>query len=97
MTDTAPTIRSLGDFQNNAGEHVQRLTDSGQPEVLTVDGRPALVVQSAAGYEALLDRLDHADAVATLRVRIAAADAGEPGVPADRVLAAVAERLRGRR
>jgi PHD/YefM family antitoxin component YafN of YafNO toxin-antitoxin module len=86
-------IHSLSDFQRNAQEHLQRLKNTGNPEVLTVDGQAELVVQSAAAYQKLLDLADLTDSVKILRERIAAADAGQRGVPAEEVLAAAKKRL----
>jgi hypothetical protein len=51
------------------------------------------VVQSAAAYQKLLEQADWADSMKTLRQRIAAADAGQKGIPAKQVLAAVKQRL----
>ena len=92
MIDLA-NIRSLSDFQRNTKEHLQRLKETGLPEVLTINGQAELVVQSAAGYQELLDHAELAEAVSILRKRIAAADAGEKGIPAEVVLAAVKKRL----
>jgi PHD/YefM family antitoxin component YafN of YafNO toxin-antitoxin module len=86
-------IRSLSDFQRNTKEHLRRLKDTGKPEVLTINGQAELVVQSAAAYQKLLELADLADSVKILRQRIAAADAGEKGIPAGEVLAAVRKRL----
>jgi PHD/YefM family antitoxin component YafN of YafNO toxin-antitoxin module len=86
-------IRSLSDFQRNTKEHLRRLKATGKPEVLTVNGQAELVVQSASAYQELLDLVDLADSVKTLRERIAAADAGEKGIPAEQVLAAAKQRL----
>ncbi|MBI5706029.1 MAG: type II toxin-antitoxin system Phd/YefM family antitoxin [Armatimonadetes bacterium] len=61
-------IHSLTDFLRNHKRHVQRLKDGAVPEVLTVNGKPELVVQSAESYQALLDRLQHAESVAGLRL-----------------------------
>ncbi len=55
--DAIPRV-PLADFQRDAAGHVSRLTQTGEPAILTVDGRPELVVQSAAAYQALLDDLD---------------------------------------
>lgn len=88
-----PTVRSLSEFLRATPDHLQRLKASGEPEVLTVDGKVELVVQSAAAYQALLNRADDADAARVLRDRIAAADAGRVGVPARQVLDAMAGRL----
>lgn len=86
-------IRSLSDFQRNTKKHLRRLKDTGKPEVLTVNGQAELVVQSATAYQELLDLADLADSVKILRERIAAADAGEKGIPAAEVLAAVKKQL----
>jgi hypothetical protein len=95
MIDLA-NIRSLSDFQRNTKEHLERLKETGEPEVLTVNGQAELVVQSAAAYQKLLDQADLADSVKILKQRIAAADAGEKGIPAKKVLAAVKNRLNSR-
>lgn len=86
-------IHSLSDFQRNIRKHLKRLKDTGEPEVLTVNGQAELVVQSAAAYQELLEKADQADAVRVLPERIASADAGTAGISADQVIAAVAKRL----
>ncbi len=94
MIDLA-NIRSLSDFQRNTRKHLNRLKKTGKPEVLTVNGQAELVVQSAAAYQKLLDQADHGDSVSILRQRLAAADAGEAGVPAAQVLADIKKRVGG--
>ena len=73
--------RPLSEVVQNTGELVARLEESGEPEVLTVDGRAELVVQSAAACQKLLDRLDEAETIRILRERIAVADRGQTGIP----------------
>ena len=41
----------------------------------------------------LLEQADRADAVKILRQRIRAADTGEPGIPAEKVLSDIRQRL----
>ena len=61
-------IHSLTDFQRNTSEHIKRLKESGLPEVLTVNGRAELVLQTADAYQALLNRLElHESAAAITR------------------------------
>ena len=60
-------IFSLSDFQRKTREHIRRLKRSRRPEVLTVNGKAELVVQDAESYQALLDALDRAEAVAGIR------------------------------
>ena len=86
-------IRSLSDFQRNTREHIRRLEQTGKPEVLTVNGEAAVVVQSAAAYQKLLDSADLAESVRILRKRLAGPRRGRKDVPADEVLADIRARL----
>ena len=56
-------IRSLSDFQRNTKSHVEAMREDGKPMVLTVNGEAALVVQDAAAYQELLQRLDRAESL----------------------------------
>lgn len=51
-------VFSVTDFLRNHREHIARLQESGKPVVLTVKGKPAVVMQDAAGYQSLLDELE---------------------------------------
>jgi PHD/YefM family antitoxin component YafN of YafNO toxin-antitoxin module len=51
-------IRSVTDFQRNAKTHVARLKRTKAPMLLTVNGSASVVVQDAATYQRLLDRVD---------------------------------------
>jgi PHD/YefM family antitoxin component YafN of YafNO toxin-antitoxin module len=55
-------IRSVTDFQRNAKTHVTRLRRTKAPMVLTVNGSAAVVVQDAATYQQLIDRMDKLEA-----------------------------------
>ena len=56
-------IHSLTDFQRNTKEHIQRLKETGRPEVLTVNGKAEIVVQDAASYQKLLELIDRVEAI----------------------------------
>mgnify|MGYP000231380332 FL=1 len=58
MLDLANDIRSLSDFKRNTVELLDRLRKTGHPLVLTINGKAEVVVQDAAAYQTLLDRLD---------------------------------------
>ena len=81
-------IHSLTDFQRNAKDHIERLQASGRPEILTVNGKAAVVVQDAASYEKLLENLERANAIKAIRRGLDQARRGETK-PAHEVLAAV--------
>ncbi|MEE9391473.1 MAG: hypothetical protein V3W41_03110 [Planctomycetota bacterium] len=78
-------IHSLTDFVRRAREHSDRLQESGKPEVLTVNGSAKLVVQSAAAYEMLMDRLEELESLAGIRHGLASMKRSE-GRPAVEVL-----------
>jgi len=57
-------IHTLDSFRRQSKEHVDRLKDSGRPEVLTVNGKPAVVVQDASAYQAQMEKLQVLEALA---------------------------------
>lgn len=73
-------VRSVTEFQRNVKECVGRLKRKKVPMVLTVNGRAELVVQDAASYQAMLDRLERAETLAAIRQGAAEFDRGE-GIP----------------
>ena len=73
-------VRSATDFQRNLKDYVGRLKEQKTPMVLTVRGRAAVVVQGAASYQALLDRLERAETAAAIRQGIEQFKRGE-GTP----------------
>jgi PHD/YefM family antitoxin component YafN of YafNO toxin-antitoxin module len=64
---TRGTIHPLADFQENAKTHVLRLKKTGRPEILTINGKPAIVVQDASSYQRLLAALERAEAIAGIK------------------------------
>lgn len=60
-------ICSLTEFQRNAKDHIERLNRTGQPQVLTINGKAAVVVQDAAAYQKLLEEWDRLDALEGIR------------------------------
>jgi len=51
-------IGSLTDFTRNTKAHLKRLRRTGRPELLTVNGKAEVVVQSASAYERLVTALE---------------------------------------
>jgi PHD/YefM family antitoxin component YafN of YafNO toxin-antitoxin module len=84
-------IHSLTDFQKQTKEHLRRLKKTGKPEVLTLNGHAEVVVQSAKGYQELLERADLTDSLRILRKR--AASSTRKDVPAEKVLAEIRAKL----
>ncbi len=69
-------VRSVTEFQRNAKEYVGKLKNSKTPLVLTVNGRAELVVQDAASYQELLNRLEELESVAAIRIGLRDAKEG---------------------
>ena len=84
-------IHSLTDFQRNAREHIDRLKQTGKPEVLTVNGQAEVVVQSAEAYQSLLEDAELAQSLKALRKSIDQANRDE-GRPAREVLEEIARK-----
>ena len=77
-------IHSLTDFQRNTKEHIQRLKETGRPEVLTVNGKAEIVVQDAASYQKLLGLIDRVEAIEGIQKGLESMQRGE-GKPAQEV------------
>jgi len=54
-------VFSVTDFLRNHKELIARVTETKRPVVLTVKGKPALVIQDADSFQELLDRLERAE------------------------------------
>src|SRR5437764_10773464 len=70
-------IHSLTEFQRHAKSFIEKLQASKSPLVLTVNGQPAVVVQDAETYQALLERLREMEDLAAIREGLAQAEAGD--------------------
>ena len=53
MLDFSRDIQSLTDFKKNTSEFINQLKETGEPVVLTINGKAELVVQDAAAYQKL--------------------------------------------
>ena len=76
MLDTRE-IHSLTDFLRNHKAHVKRLKKTQAPELLTVNGKAAVVVQDATSYQQMQDRLHHMETVTAIQEGMASAERGE--------------------
>jgi prevent-host-death family protein len=79
-------IHSLSEFQRNAKDLIGKVKASKSPLVLTINGRPAVVVQDAESYQAMVERIREMEDLAAIRDGLAQADAGD-SQPASEVFA----------
>jgi PHD/YefM family antitoxin component YafN of YafNO toxin-antitoxin module len=70
-------IHPLTEFKRNTSAFRDRLRKTGKPELLTIEGRPDMVIQDARAYQELLSRLDQIEAAEGIRQGLASMDRGE--------------------
>jgi len=59
-------VLTVTDFLRNHKRLIAKVTESRRPLILTVKGRPALVIQDAESYQELMDRLDKQESEAAV-------------------------------
>jgi prevent-host-death family protein len=67
MIDITKDIQPLTTFRNNSVKFMKHLKKTRRPIILTVNGKPEAVVQSAAEYQRLMDLAAEADAKEGIR------------------------------
>lgn len=65
--DITKDIRPLTEFKRDTARFMSRLKETGRPVVLTVNGKPELVVMDAQAWQDLQDRIEYARTVAGIR------------------------------
>ena len=86
MLDISRDIHSLTDFKKNTSEFINQLKETGEPVVLTINGKAELVVQDAASYQKLIELAEQAEELEITRRSVAEMKAGL-GRPAAEMLA----------
>ena len=76
MLDIAKDIQSLSHFKRNTADVMKQMRESGNPVVLTVNGKAEVVVQDAAAYQRLMALAERAEMMEFLHDANADADAG---------------------
>ena len=86
MLDINRDINSLSNFKRNTTEFLRQLKETGNPVVLTINGKAELVVQDSASYQKLIELAERAERMEALRQSIEEMRDGK-GIPAEDVLA----------
>ncbi len=86
-------IHPLTDFKRNTPEFLRQLKETGNPVVLTINGKAELVVQDAASYQRLFDLAERLQTIQAVKEGIASVDRGE-GTPMDDAFDALEKDLR---
>jgi prevent-host-death family protein len=67
MIDITRDIRSLTDFKRKTNELIRQMKETGQPVVLTVNGKAEIVVQDAKAYQRLMEIVDRIELIQALK------------------------------
>ncbi|MEA5574217.1 type II toxin-antitoxin system Phd/YefM family antitoxin [Calothrix sp. UHCC 0171] len=76
MLNISRDIHSLSSFKRNTLEFIEQMKQTGEPVVLTVNGKAELVVQDAESYQKLLDALEKLEAIAGIKKGLEDVEAG---------------------
>jgi len=85
-------IHPLTDFKRKTSEFLRQLKETGNPVVLTINGKAELVVQDAASYQRLFDLAERLETIQAVKEGLASVDRGE-GRPMDEVFDALEKDL----
>jgi prevent-host-death family protein len=95
MLNLKTGIDSLTNFKRQSAEYITRLQKSGEPLVLTVNGKAEVVVQDAEAYQRLVEiaaRLEREQTIAAVKEGLADVAAGRTK-PAREVFRDLAKRF----
>ena len=63
MINLSQDIQSLSTFKRNTNELINQIKETGNPLILTVNGKAELVVQDAASYQKILDYIKQLETI----------------------------------
>ena len=86
-------IHPLTDFKRHTAEFLTQLKLTGQPVVLTINGKAELIVQDAASYQKLLGLAERLETIQAVKEGLASIERGE-GKPMDDVFNALENEFR---
>lgn len=88
-------IHPLTEFKRNTSDFLAQLKATGQPVILTINGKAEIVVQDARSYQRLLDLAERLETIQIVREGIASANRGE-GRPMNEAFDALEKELQAK-
>ncbi len=92
MLNIKRDINSLSNFKRNTPEFLRQLKRTGEPVVLTINGKAELVVQDTGSYQKLLEVAERVEELEALREAVEEMRAGK-GTPVEEMFAEMREIL----
>ncbi|CAA6603577.1 Prevent-host-death family protein [Rhodospirillaceae bacterium LM-1] len=75
--DITKDIRPLTEFKRDTGRFMSHLKETGRPSILTVNGKPSLVVMDAGAWQDIQDQIEYANTVSAIRKGLLQASEGQ--------------------
>lgn len=86
-------IQTLSEFRQNASKLLKQVQKTRQPLVLTVNGKPAAVIQDVDSYQRMAGDSEYWETVKVLKERIEYVRNGGELIPAEEVFARLSKKL----
>lgn len=77
MLDISRDIQSLSTFKRETTNAISQMKRTGEPIVLTVNGKAEVVVQDAKSYQQLLEKIEKLEVIAGIKQGLAEVESGE--------------------
>lgn len=77
MLNISRDINSLSNFKRNTADFIEQMKKTGEPIVLTINGKAELVVQDAESYQKLLELAERVETIEALKVSLEEMKAGQ--------------------
>jgi len=91
MLNSLHDVNSLSDFKRKTSKFLDRLKKTGEPVILTVNGKAELIVQDPASYQRLLESAEQIESLNFLRRSLEDIEAGRTR-PMRKAIAALGKR-----
>ena len=75
--DITKDIHPLTEFKRDSARMIARMKETREPKILTVNGKPSVVVMDAASYQGMQDQIKYAETVAGVRKGLDQARTGQ--------------------
>ncbi len=85
-------INSLSSFKRNTSEFIEQMKKTGEPIVLTINGKAELIVQDAESYQRMLEAVERLETIEGIKRGLGEMERGE-GRPAKTVFAKMRKKL----
>lgn len=63
-------IHTLTEFNRKPSEHIERITSSKRAEIITVNGKPSIVLQDVESYETMVRLAEYAESIQAIRTAL---------------------------